>query len=450
MTRKPFLLSLALAAGLCFPRSGLCDWESLHTSQAPLAVVYASTGAYQVAYTVGETCASPYNLVSSPYSDWSGYLSLIPSSIENQGFYGFDSGSGIVMEGSLWGAPPDQSVKLLFSTDLSVDLSTPSITVKQVLDNTGSDANISTEAWQVATSFSGQKLVIVPSAAWPKGSVFSVFYSSSIVDINGSPVSGATTVYFSVIMDHQADNTATALSDRKVRVIIPANAYSEDFFLTLSTNAARPEVTIANAKLAAQPGTPEFLSLVHVNPYDAFGRPVQPASTCLVTLPYSTHRVGSVDYVDGSDTQIKPSNLAVWLMDDTRKLWVKQTGATLNQDGHTVSLPVSHFSSYGLLALPDTDLNPVFAFPVPFRPNADNAARYGTWAQGITFSNLPSSGKISIYTVSGQLVRDLQITAAMQKWDIKNSAGEVVASGVYIWEVTAGGNRKTGKLVVIK
>ncbi len=444
MKRKNILLSIALAAGLFLPGSGRCDWESLRTSQAPVAVVYASTGAYQVAYTIGEDCASPYNMVYSSYSALSGYLSFIPSSIENQGFYGFDSGTGVILEGNLWGQPPDQSVKLLFSTDLSPTLSTPSVNVTQVLDNY---ANEISSNWFVTTSYSGQKLVIVPSAAWPKGSLFAVYYSSAIVDINGSPVSGATTVYFSVMMDYTKANTATAISDHKVRVVIPSNAYSEDFFLTLSTNAARPEIVTANAKLAAQPGSPEFLNLVHVNPYDAAGNPVQPNAACVVTLPYS---LGSDGFVAGTEGRVKTSNLAIWLMDETRHLWVKQTGASLDASGKNLSMPVSHFSSYGLLGLPDTDLTPVFAYPVPFRPNAGNPARYGTWAQGITFTNLPSSGKISIYTVSGLLVRDLPVMGATQPWDVKNSDGEVVASGVYLWEVTTGGNRKTGKLVVIK
>ena len=47
-------------------------------------------------------------------------------------------------------------------------------------------------------------------------------------------------------------------------------------------------------------------------------------------------------------------------------------------------------------------------------------------------------------------MRELAITPPQIKWDVKNSEGEVVASGVYIWEVTIGGNRKTGKLIVIK
>lgn len=443
--RTILVLAAVLSARASVPGRADCAWELLRTSEEPLAVVYASAGGYSVAYTIGSACASPYNLFYSPYSAWSGYLSLIPSSLENRGYFGLESGSGVLEDGALWGAPPDQSVNLLFSTDVSTWLSSPGVQVTRVRDNAGNSLN---ENWTVATSYAGQKLVIVPSADWPKGSVFAVYYSSSIVDINGSPVSGASTVYFTVQMDHLAENTASSVFDSRVRVVIPANAYSEDFFLALSTDSERPAIVAANAKLAARPGGPEFLGMVGVTPYDASGNLLQPNSACVVTLPYPD--ADGDGLLEGRGAWVKPANLAVWLMDEERSLWVKQTGAVLNTSSRTVSLPVSHFSNYALLAVPDADLTPVFAYPVPFRPNAGNAARYGTWAQGIRFTNLPGYGRVRIYTLGGQLVRELAVTGVTETWDIKNSGGALVASGVYLWEAAAGDGRKTGKLVIIK
>lgn len=443
--RTILVLAASLSAWAAAPGRGDCAWELLRSGEEPLAVVYASTGGYTAAYTIGAACASPYNLSYSPYSAWSGYLSMIPSSLENRGYFGLESGGGVLEAGALWGAPPDQNVKLLFSTDISTWMSSPGVQVTRVRDNAGAALN---ENWTVATSYSGQKLVIVPSAAWPKGSVFAVYYSSAIVDINGSPVSGAATVYFTVQMDHLAANTASSVFDSRVRVVIPPNAYAEDFFLALSTDASRPAIVAANAKLAAQPGGPEFLSMVSVSPYDASGNPLQPNSACVVTLPYADANGDGL--LEGSGAWVKPANLAVWLMDEERSLWVKQTGASLNTSSRTVSLPVSHFSNYALLAVPDADLSPVFAYPVPFRPNAGNPARYGTWAQGIRFTNLPGYGKVRIYTLGGQLVRELAVSGVTETWDVKNSGGALVASGVYLWEASAGDGRKTGKLVIIK
>jgi len=426
-----------------FPGAGRCEWESLRSSDAPLAVIYASTGDYEVAYTVGENCASPYELRYGSDAIWSGYLSLIPYNLANKGFSGFDATTGAVADGVLWGTAPDDAVKMLFSIDISTTLSKPGIMVTQIANNAGTELNAN---YPVTLTYSGQRLVLVPSESWPKGSLFSVYYSSSIVDINGYPVSDATTVYFSVIMDHSEDNTAMVPSDRKVRVVIPANAYDNDFFITLSTGTDRPDITAANSKLVASPGSPEFMSALNIRPYDASGIPVVSNSVCVVVLPYDLNDARF------AGKQLKASNLSIWRMDEDRKLWVKQTGAALNTVSRQVSLPVRSFSSYALIGLPDIDLNPVYVFPVPFRPNAGDRDRYGSWdpADLITFTNLPASGRVRIYTISGNLVRELAITPPQIKWDVKNSEGEVVASGVYIWEVTIGGNRKTGKLIVIK
>ena len=441
---KNIILFVFLAAA-AFPVAAHSEWERVRSSDAPLAVIYASTGGYEMAYTVGDNCTSPNPLSYGSDALLSGYLSMIPSALANLGFSGLVSSVGVMMEGTLWGAAPNDAVNLLFSTDISTTLSQPGIKVTQIADNFGPKLSSATG---VTTTYDGQRLVIVPSAPWPKGSTFSVYYSSSIADSNGTPVLGATTIYFSVIMDYQSDNMALVPADRKVRVVIPANAYDHDFYMTLSTGTDRPEIIAANSKLAASPGSPEFLKAVNVRPYDASGNPVEPNSSCVVTLPYDP---SDPRFADG---RLKDSNLSVWRLDEDRKLWVKQTGATLDTVSGQVSLPVRHFSSYALMGLPDTDLNPVFASPVPFRPNAGDPARYGSWDKLIKFNHLPASGSIRIYTIGGSLVRELDIAGLavnnVVQWDVKNSAGEVVASGVYIWEVTVGGERKTGKLIVIK
>lgn len=448
MIRK-LIAALFISLSALSPAPGYCAWENLRYSDAPLAVVYASTGAYEVSYTVGENCASPGEMLSAPSGVWSGYLSLVPANMVNQGLAGFVSTSSVALDGSLWGTPPDESVKLLFWEELSTALSNPGVSVTRMYDNTGSVLN-STYTWPVSFSYSGRQVLIIPDPLhpWPKGSVFSVSYSSSIVDITGSPISEANTVYFSVLMDYQTDNTAAAFSDRRVKVAIPANAYSQDFFMTLSTNSAAPEVTAANSKLPSMPGSPEFVNTLKVSPYDSSGNPVQPNSSCLVTLPYPDEDGNGI--IDGSVSRLKAANLAVWHLDEGRGLWVKQTGASLDASARQLTQPVAHFSNYALLALPDMDLGPVYAYPVPFRPNAGNPARYGSWTDLITFTNLPVQGKIRIYTVTGEMVRELLVTPPSMKWDLKNSSGQTVGSGVYLWEVTAGKNRKTGKLVVIK
>ena len=128
--------------------------------------------------------------------------------------------------------------------------------------------------------------------------------------------------------------------------------------------------------------------------------------------------------------------------------------AILDPANRQLNLSSKHFSVYALIGSLNTDVSDVYAFPVPFRPNAGNPARYGCWSgcanNGITFTNLPDTGTIRIYSISGQLVRQMDLVSNPQNWNVRNSGGEVVASGLYLWEVVSGRNRKTGKLVVIK
>lgn len=443
MIKSPLPMLLLLLA--LFPSGASCAWEKIRSSDAPLAVVSASTGAYDLAYTVGDNCASGSLLVSAPSSLWSGYLSLVPAEVVSPGLSALSSTSSVLADGGLWGMTPGETLDLTFGGEIAQEISDHGVTVTQVYDNAGNAVN---STWTVTVGYSGSKLVVSPQDSWPKGGVFAVSFSSAIADASGSPLAPASTVYFSVIMDHQADNTAAAFSDRGASVRIPANAYPQDFFVTISTDAARPEVRQANSRLAALPGSPEFVRTLSVTPYDAAGNTIQPNSACVVTLPYPD--ADGDGRLDGTVSRLSASSLAVWRLDEAKGLWVRQAGALVDSAARTVSQSVSHFSDYALLAVPDADLSPVYAYPVPFRPGAGDAARYGSWADLITFTNLPAYGKIRIYTVSGALVRELQAAPPSMKWDLKNSAGQAVASGVYLWEVTSGSSRKTGKLVVIK
>jgi kumamolisin len=73
-------------------------------------------------------------------------------------------------------------------------------------------------------------------------------------------------------------------------------------------------------------------------------------------------------------------------------------------------------------------------------------------ARGITdttFSNLPANASLTIYTISGLLVKKLTADATgVAKWDATNSSGRMVASGVYFVLVRGNGTTKTLKIAV--
>ena len=73
----------------------------------------------------------------------------------------------------------------------------------------------------------------------------------------------------------------------------------------------------------------------------------------------------------------------------------------------------------------------------------------------MTFNQLPSECRIRIYTLSGELVRELHHSdlvgpVAQEQWDGKTSGGATTASGVYVWRVESDSDSKNGKLMIIR
>ncbi|MEI7528955.1 MAG: FlgD immunoglobulin-like domain containing protein, partial [Elusimicrobiota bacterium] len=87
-------------------------------------------------------------------------------------------------------------------------------------------------------------------------------------------------------------------------------------------------------------------------------------------------------------------------------------------------------------------------YPVPWRPGSGDKFDSST---GITFKYLTPRTEIRIYTITGQLVRELKLTPAdngLKVWDGRNSAGLKAASGVYLAHIKSGQYVKIMKIAV--
>ncbi|MBI4351640.1 MAG: T9SS type A sorting domain-containing protein [Elusimicrobia bacterium] len=71
---------------------------------------------------------------------------------------------------------------------------------------------------------------------------------------------------------------------------------------------------------------------------------------------------------------------------------------------------------------------------------------------GVTFTRLTLRATIKIYTVSGEKVRTILKSNNIDSvgWDLRNEAGSIVASGLYLYVVTGEGTSRTGKLVIVR
>ena len=108
-------------------------------------------------------------------------------------------------------------------------------------------------------------------------------------------------------------------------------------------------------------------------------------------------------------------------------------------------------TSYALPILPVVSVAPgasyaMQSYPNPFNPRA--TIEYGVSEPGVHV-------KVAVYDISGRVVRMLVDEPKLAGhfaavWDGRNEGGEVVASGVYFYEVVIGDFRQAKKLVVLR
>ena len=118
------------------------------------------------------------------------------------------------------------------------------------------------------------------------------------------------------------------------------------------------------------------------------------------------------------------------------------SGATLKGGGLTLTGGIN--AGMAPVDASKGDLSTAHCYPVPFKPSLGHTK--------ITFQNLTGDVEIKIYTIAGELVRTLKKsdTNDYYDWDVRNSRGEPLASGVFIYIMKRPGETKKGKLMVIR
>ena len=141
----------------------------------------------------------------------------------------------------------------------------------------------------------------------------------------------------------------------------------------------------------------------------------------------------------------------------TIKLKAKGTGTTtLNFDSNSPR-NTEMFNCIAIVPLSTQIGTITMAVPIHFEPNLEHALVYpnpyaaDSCGSEITFDRLSIDSTIQIFTIAGELVCEIRVESSPQKWDAKNSVGERVASGIYIYLIKdPSGNNKVGKLAVIR
>ncbi len=111
--------------------------------------------------------------------------------------------------------------------------------------------------------------------------------------------------------------------------------------------------------------------------------------------------------------------------------------------GIRVTATKGNLSGSAIVNLVNFDVSAASAYPVPYKANFGNGGV-------IHFVGLGSQSTLHIYTTSGRRVFDISLTADHYDWQIKNSSGESIASGVYFYVIESPEGKKNGKLIIIQ
>ena len=227
-----------------------------------------------------------------------------------------------------------------------------------------------------------------------------------------------------------ADDTTTLVS----KVVIPSGAVNDSTAaLTLVNNPAA---------VPAPPSGADALNLaVKVNLSN--GQSLLAAGkTAALTFSYKDDDNNGI--VDGTLASVE--RLKVYTVPDAGGAWT-QLATSVDRTNKTITGVTTHFSFFSVFAAPASGLSAIKVYPVPWQPGA--GGRFD--AAGVTFSNLPATARVKIYTITGELVRLMEVTSAdggIKVWDGRNSEGHKAASGIYLAFIKSGSDERTLKVAV--
>ncbi len=196
--------------------------------------------------------------------------------------------------------------------------------------------------------------------------------------------------------------------------------------------------------------------------------------------PYGIHRVyPDADLNDPSDTTAEGNHryyeyeYTIDNLAPSRPVYVSVTAFDYGSRTHKLSALESSLLENDLFCRPLAGVEEVereglgvIVYPNPYRIDAGYAragyenrdrTRTAERARAVNFANLPRICTIRIYTVDGDLVKQIEHyrpdggpDAQQETWNMLSRNTQAITTGIYIWSVTSDMGEQLGKLVIIK
>ncbi|MDI6642305.1 MAG: hypothetical protein QME68_08370, partial [Elusimicrobiota bacterium] len=262
---------------------------------------------------------------------------------------------------------------------------------------------------------------------------------SSVTDLLGQSISAS--FEFVTIYDLNIENKIVPNTTSYVEISIPTGASKQKGYIIVSEDSQKTEVNTANSKL-----TSDYvpLKIVQIDLYNEQDNKIN------VFEKYFTITIGYSDK-DNDGFGIKTETLSIWYLDEVRRAWMKLP-TTIDKIRKVLIAKTKHLGVFTIIGMLNYSTIDVQVYPVPWVPE-DGKSLTGTLQEGISFINLPVEGELSIYTITGELVKKIEFKdnyEGKRTWYGENQEGNKVASGVYLWIVKSPKDKKTGKLIVIR